>query len=298
MLDFRVGSRKETRNLSIKAKRDLYTYTLPNLIGKATLKGSLVKEAVMINSDDKSDQDKQVQDLPYVFTPNKMPVQKQLFYQLCDLHDPEIQRLISLNDGQVSGTYMNLSTSETLVSNKLIGSIRQNHRPPSGANEIWLVRKHRKRGWRGRSICLYMYMILPLLQGPVSQTSRNFSGPFLSHQISQSSWFFYIKNIFKRSAFQNKRIAVWQLAFWTRKVLGTFKKQAPALTTGSLIIAFGTFHSTIHDDHLCILKLCLYVYKNTKMYVLIVSLRSSKWSSSYELAWPVDCENNGCLYLT
>lgn len=100
MLDFRVGSRKETRNLSIKAKRDLYTYTLPNLIGKATLKGSLVKEAVMINSDDKSDQDKQVQDLPYVFTPNKMPVQKQLFYQLCDLHDPEIQRLISLNDGQ------------------------------------------------------------------------------------------------------------------------------------------------------------------------------------------------------
>ena len=131
MLDFRVGSRKETRNLSIKAKRDLYTYTLPNLIGKATLKGSLVKEAVMINSDDKSDQDKQVQDLPYVFTPNKMPVQKQLFYQLCDLHDPEIQRLISLNDGQVSGTRMNLSTSETLVSNNLIGSIRQNHRSPS-----------------------------------------------------------------------------------------------------------------------------------------------------------------------
>ena len=129
MLDFRVGSRKETRNLSIKAKRDLYTYTLPNLIGKATLKGSLVKEAVMINSDDKSDQDKQVQDLPYVFTPNKMPVQKQLFYQLCDLHDPEIQRLISLNDGQVSGTCMKVGTSETLVSNKLIRSIRQNHRP-------------------------------------------------------------------------------------------------------------------------------------------------------------------------
>ncbi|XP_068695106.1 general transcription factor 3C polypeptide 5-like [Montipora foliosa] len=100
MLDFRVGSRKATKNLSIKAKRDLNTYTLPNLIGRATLKGSLVKEAVMISSDAKLDQDKQNPDLPYVFTPNKMPVQKQLFYQLCDLHDPEIQRLISVNDGQ------------------------------------------------------------------------------------------------------------------------------------------------------------------------------------------------------
>jgi len=30
-----------------------------------------------------------------------MPTQKQLFYQLCDLHDPEIQRLVSMNDGEV-----------------------------------------------------------------------------------------------------------------------------------------------------------------------------------------------------
>lgn len=113
-----------------------------------------------------------------------------------------------------------------------------------------------------------------------------------------TSWFFLHSNLVKKTAFWNKRVVLWQLAFWTRKVLGTFKKEAPALTTGSLIIAFGTLHSTIHDDHLCISKLCLYVYKNTKMYVLIVSLRSSKWSSSYELAWPVDCENNGYLYLT
>ena len=79
--------------------------------------------------------------------------------------------------------------------------------------------------------------------GPVSQKSRNFSGLFrvplfplylrnaevLSLQTSQSSWFFlYYKHV-KRSAFQNKRIAVWQLAFRARKVLGTFEKRAPGI---------------------------------------------------------------------
>lgn len=103
MVDFRVGSRKGAKNLPIKAKRSSSTYVLPNLVKKTTSHGSLVKEAVMVSSNDKQD-DKQTQpdqDLPYVFTPNKMPKQKQLFYQVCDLHDPEIQRLVSKNDGQV-----------------------------------------------------------------------------------------------------------------------------------------------------------------------------------------------------
>ena len=60
-------------------------------------------------------------------------------------------------------------------------------------------------------------------QWPVSQNSRNFSGLFrvsqfpthlrnaevLSHQTSQSSWFFlHLKHV-KRLAFQNKWNAVW-----------------------------------------------------------------------------------------
>lgn len=102
MIDYRFGSRKETKDLAIKAKTNLSTYTLPNLTRKVSSQGSLVKEAVMITSDDKvDDKQNQGQDLPYVFTPNKMPSQKQLFYQLCDVHDSEIQRLISINDGQV-----------------------------------------------------------------------------------------------------------------------------------------------------------------------------------------------------
>ena len=102
MLDCRVGSRREAKKLPIKAKRSVDKYALPNLVKKISSHGSLVKEAVMITSDDKNDEKQsQEQDLPYVFTPNKMPTQKQLFYQLCDLHDPEIQRLVSMNDGEV-----------------------------------------------------------------------------------------------------------------------------------------------------------------------------------------------------
>lgn len=102
MVDFRVGSRRGAKNLPIKAKRDTSSFILPNLVGKTASQGSLVKEAVMVSSENKPD-DKQSeeQDLPYVFTPNKMPKQKQLFYQVCDLHDPEIQKLVSRNDGQV-----------------------------------------------------------------------------------------------------------------------------------------------------------------------------------------------------
>ena len=61
----------------------------------------------MVSSENEAD-DKQSeeQDLPYVFTPNKMPKQKQLFYQVCDLHDPDIQRLVSRNDGQVCKNYV------------------------------------------------------------------------------------------------------------------------------------------------------------------------------------------------
>ena len=79
--------------------------------------------------------------------------------------------------------------------------------------------------------------------GPVSQKSRNCSGLFrvpkfpiylrdakvLSHQTSQCSWFFWHVKHAKRSALPNKWIAVWQLAFRARKVLGTFEKQAPGL---------------------------------------------------------------------
>ena len=50
----------------------------------------------------------------------------------------------------------------------------------------------------------------------------------LSHQTSQSSWFFVHWKHVKRSAFQKKWTAVWQqLPFQAQTVLEIFKKQAP-----------------------------------------------------------------------
>ena len=47
----------------------------------------------------------------------------------------------------------------------------------------------------------------------------------LCYQTSQSSWFILSWEQVKRPAFKHKGITVWQLAFCTRKVLGTLEKQ-------------------------------------------------------------------------
>ena len=49
----------------------------------------------------------------------------------------------------------------------------------------------------------------------------------LSHQTLEPSWLFLHQKYVKRSAFQNKRIAVSLLAFRAQKFLGTFQKQVP-----------------------------------------------------------------------
>ena len=65
------------------------------------------------------------------------------------------------------------------------------------------------------------------LFGPITgDTILIIHAEVLNHRTSQSSWFFsHLKHV-KRSAFQNKWIAVGQLAFQARKALTTFEKQA------------------------------------------------------------------------
>ena len=79
------------------------------------------------------------------------------------------------------------------------------------------------------------------MQGPVSQTSPNFSGVFrvtkLSmylqnegvsrHETLQLSLFLFPLQNMKRPALQNKQVVSLQMAFRARKVLGTFEKQGP-----------------------------------------------------------------------
>ena len=52
---------------------------------------------------------------------------------------------------------------------------------------------------------------------------RNDHKPVLSHQTLQSCRFFLYQKDVKRSAFQNKRVAVWQLPFRAQKILGTLE---------------------------------------------------------------------------
>ena len=78
-------------------------------------------------------------------------------------------------------------------------------------------------------------------QGPVSRKSRNFSGEFRvtyfslylqnksvsRHETLQLFEIVFPLQHIKRPALQNKRVAVLEMAFRARKVLGTFEKRAP-----------------------------------------------------------------------
>ena len=112
----------------------------------------------------------------------------------------------------------------------------------------WFIAKRITYGRRPLIIAFcYAYHGL----GPVSRKSRNFTGHFrmsqfplylknredLRRQTSQLFFFLLSWKLNKRSAFQNKRLAVSQMAFRARKVFGTFEKQAPGEWIMSLFLS-------------------------------------------------------------
>ena len=78
-------------------------------------------------------------------------------------------------------------------------------------------------------------------QGPVSRTSRNFSGAFRvtyfslylqnegvsRHETLQLFLLLFPLQDMKRPALHNQQVAVLQMAFRARKVIGTFEKRTP-----------------------------------------------------------------------
>ena len=42
----------------------------------------------------------------FMFSPAQLPCQRQLIYQLCDIHDSEVQQLICRNDNEESKFYV------------------------------------------------------------------------------------------------------------------------------------------------------------------------------------------------
>ena len=81
------------------------------------------------------------------------------------------------------------------------------------------------------SVILRSWDFDPARPGPVSRKARNCTGatiPFVSQERRGFKFFLLLplKHV-KRSAFQSKRLAVSQIAFRARKVIGTFEKRAP-----------------------------------------------------------------------
>ena len=56
-----------------------------------------------------------VDESSYIFTANKLPNQRQLFYQLCDLRDESLQRIIHSNDGTEAECTVRESRSKVLM---------------------------------------------------------------------------------------------------------------------------------------------------------------------------------------
>lgn len=112
IVDYRIGSRVIGRNVPIPIKQ-AHRYSIPVL--RRTAPGPITVDLARGSTHDDEIEDKPDDDLPYVFTSNKLPVQKQVFYQLCDIHVAEVQKLISANDGQVGVTMVTLLTWPYLI---------------------------------------------------------------------------------------------------------------------------------------------------------------------------------------
>lgn len=51
-------------------------------------------------TEEKSGADSDVDNMAYIFTADRLPQQRQLFYQLCDLREEGLQKIIHSNDGK------------------------------------------------------------------------------------------------------------------------------------------------------------------------------------------------------
>ena len=68
---------------------------LPGYLSKHLGEEDSIKQA-----EEKSGTDSDVDNMAYIFTADRLPQQRQLFYQLCDLGEEGLQRIIHSNDGK------------------------------------------------------------------------------------------------------------------------------------------------------------------------------------------------------
>ena len=97
MIDYRVRNSKESKTnyADLIPRRSCKYYVPRNLQSRALPHGSSVLAATEepIAKDDENLQ-------PYIYSPHKMLAARNMMYQLCDIHDPEVQKIIHENDGE------------------------------------------------------------------------------------------------------------------------------------------------------------------------------------------------------
>ncbi|XP_078687071.1 general transcription factor 3C polypeptide 5-like [Branchiostoma floridae x Branchiostoma belcheri] len=105
LLDFRIRQRPDAEQLAVKAKRSCFNYTLPTMMHKPLPQVVQIKDSPGAGSsgegegqDAKTKEDIE-KEATYIFRPGMLPAYRQMFYQLCDLHDPRLQVIIHENDG-------------------------------------------------------------------------------------------------------------------------------------------------------------------------------------------------------
>ena len=113
LVDFRIRQRSAADKICIRSKRSTYSYSLPNTVQKA--QPQVVR--IMQESLDESRGDveanattaKELDDAQlkkeavYIFRHGVLPPYRQMFYQLCDIYDEEVQALVNENEGQELG---------------------------------------------------------------------------------------------------------------------------------------------------------------------------------------------------
>ncbi|XP_035684335.1 general transcription factor 3C polypeptide 5-like isoform X1 [Branchiostoma floridae] len=109
LLDFRVRQKPEAKGLLVKAKRSTFNYTLPTMTHKPQPQVVMMKDfadspGAGSSGEGERQDGRTKEDLEkestYLFRPGMLPAYRQMFYQLCDLHDPRIQALVHENDGK------------------------------------------------------------------------------------------------------------------------------------------------------------------------------------------------------
>ncbi|XP_046542986.1 general transcription factor 3C polypeptide 5-like [Haliotis rubra] len=102
ILDFRLRQRGAAEKLEIGGKRSAFDYKLPTVKSRSQMKIPKIHTSTLgAEGMDPSDKT-QILESTYMFEPDVLPPYRQMFYQLCDVHEDQIQKLLHQNDGQES----------------------------------------------------------------------------------------------------------------------------------------------------------------------------------------------------